>query len=188
MSRAEVLRYPDPPLRQGRVSLRRWELGDLPLVEEAARDVSLLQSTTLPSPYTPAGGRAFVERQWSRQSSGEGISLAIAESGHAVGSASLIIRRPGVADLGCWLVERMRGRGIAGCAIPLLTEWALEQPEVEAIEAFVDVENLASRRLLSRARLTEVGRRQHCVNDLHEELLVYRRSGSGSMPRPAALE
>lgn len=170
-----MLPYPDPPLRDGRVVLRRWLLEDVTLVEEAARDPLLLPGTTLPRDATPAAARAFVERQWSRNASGEGISLAIAVDGVAVGCVTLTTRRPPIADLGYWLVGRARGAGTGGRAIALVVPWALAQAGIEAVEAFVADRNIASRRLLDRAGFQAAGRRRHRVGELDEELLVYRR-------------
>lgn len=170
-----MLRYPDPPLADGGVGLRVWEIEDLALVEEASSDPLLLHGTTLPSPYEPDAGRTFVERQWSRQASGEGLSLAIAREGMAVGCATLRTRRPSVADLGYWLVDRARGDGVGGRAVALLVDWALTQPELTAVEAFVADDNVASQRVLDRAGFVHVGRARHLVSDLDDELRVYRR-------------
>ncbi|HEX3807769.1 MAG TPA: GNAT family N-acetyltransferase [Gaiellaceae bacterium] len=171
-----MLAYPEPPLADGDVALRRWEIADIALVEEASGDVELLPGTTLPREYTASAGIAFVERQWSRQTSDEGLSLAITVDGAAVGCATLMIRRPRVADLGYWLVERARGRGIARRSVAQLVEWALRQPEVDAVEAFVADDNQPSRRLLEAIHFSEAGRSHHRVNDLELDLLVYRRS------------
>ncbi len=170
-----MLPYPDGELTDGPVSLRRWTVDDLALVEEASHDEDLLAGTTLPRAFGPAEGLAFVERQWSRQTSGEGISLAIAHDGPAVGCTTLMLRRPGIGDLGYWLVDRARGRGIGTSAVSLMVEWALAQAEVDAIEAFVDDRNAVSRRLLERLGFACVGRRRHQVNDLDADLIVYRR-------------
>src|SRR5580693_3746834 len=56
--------------------LRPFQLSDLPLVEEAARDPYIPLITTVPAAYTPGEGRAFIERQWSRAADGTGYSFA----------------------------------------------------------------------------------------------------------------
>jgi hypothetical protein len=100
-------------LTDGAVRLRPWLAADLPLVEEAASDPVLRVGTTLPRRFTPAEGAAYIERQWSRQTRGEGWSLAITFDGRTVGCATLMLRRPAIADLGYWLVDRARGGGSA---------------------------------------------------------------------------
>jgi RimJ/RimL family protein N-acetyltransferase len=170
-----VLAYPDGHLTDGAVSVRPWATDDLALVEEASSDVDLLAGTTLPRSFTQAEGLAFIERQWGRRTSGDGVSFAIASAGAAVGCATLMLRRPGIADLGYWLVRRARGRGVGRTAVALVVDWALSRPEIDAVEAFVDDGNIASRRLLEGIGFTRVARRRHNVNDVDAELLVYRR-------------
>jgi hypothetical protein len=79
----------------------------LPFVREAVAVPELLVGTSLPDPYTEAEGRAFIERQWSRAESGEGIALAIEENraSVAVGCTTLMLRRAEIADLGYWLIQ-----------------------------------------------------------------------------------
>src|SRR3982751_6130397 len=76
----------EPTLNDGFVLVRRWCLDDLPLVAQASvPEEGLLRGSTLPRAYTPEEGEAFIERQWSRASSGQGLALAIEVEGEAVG-------------------------------------------------------------------------------------------------------
>jgi ribosomal-protein-alanine N-acetyltransferase len=174
----QVIAYPDPPLRTDFVALRRWERADLPLVQCSAEDHELVVGTTLPDPFTPDAGLAFIERQWSRAENEEGLSLAIqdARSGEAVGCVTLMLRRNQVADLGYWLVRPARGRGIGSATVALLVPWALRELDVEAVEAFVHPDNEASRRVLTKCDFTAQGSARHAVARIDDELLVYRRS------------
>lgn len=170
--------YPDPPLSGRAISLRRWELHDLPLVLEASGDADLVSGTTLPDPFSVHDGQAFIKRQWSRAESGEGLSLVIEDcaSKAAIGCVTLMLRRSGVADLGYWLLESARGRGKGREAVALVVPWALETLGVEMVEAFVHPHNRASRRLLAECGFSPAGSRLHAVGRIDEELLVYRRS------------
>lgn len=172
-----MIAYPDPPLAAGGVALRRWESDDLPLVRSACRDAELVSGTTLPVPFTTEDGLAFIDRQWRRAETGEGISLAIEDrlARSAVGCTTLILRRPGVGDLGYWLIREARGRGIGRATVEILVPWVFRQMDVEAIEAFVRPDNVGSRRILDRCGFTPIGSRRHRVGRVDEELLVYRR-------------
>jgi RimJ/RimL family protein N-acetyltransferase len=170
-----VIPYPAEPLVEDRVELRPWLASDLRLVEEAVQDAALLPGTTLPRTYSDAEGLAFIERQQRRQETGEGISLCITFEGHAVGCATLIGRRPRVADLGYWLVDRARGAGIGTLAVKLLVEWALGLHSLDAVEAFVAEDNVPSRRLLEGLGFRDMGVRTHRVNDFEGVLRAYRR-------------
>src|SRR6266550_494342 len=130
MSDQRAFSYPNPPLSDGIVVLRRWEEGDLDCVEQAAKDPDIPKGTTVPATFTPAEGRAWIERQWGRAENGEGLSLAIAvaASGEAVGAVVLMLRRqPLSAEIGYWLIERVRGRGLGSRAVALVAHWAVTE-------------------------------------------------------------
>jgi hypothetical protein len=95
---------PDPgALRSAGVVLRRWEYGDVACIEEASRDLVIPMGTTVPIRFTDFEGRAYVERQWGRHSSGEGLSLTMADpdSDVAVGQVNLLHRQQfGVVGIG----------------------------------------------------------------------------------------
>jgi [ribosomal protein S5]-alanine N-acetyltransferase len=173
-----VLEYPDPPLTDGTVLLRRWEEDDLACVEEGSRDPEIPQGTTVPAIFTPAEGRAWIERQWGRQENGEGLSLAIAraDSGEALGNINLLFRRqPTAAAIGYWLVERVRGRGLGSRAVALLAHWALADAALERVEALVLPDNVASQRVLEKAGFRREGllRSHLVVGDRRADALIY---------------
>jgi ribosomal-protein-alanine N-acetyltransferase len=170
-----MVAYPPRPFAEGGVELRPWAVTDLPLVEEAANDPLLRTWTTLPKAYKRDEGLAFIERQLNRQRTGEGLSLCITSDEEPVGCATLMFRRAGVADLGYWLVARARGSGVGTQAVTLLVRWAAEREELDAIEAFVADDNIASRRLLERIGFRDAGMKRHEVNDLVAVMRAYRR-------------
>jgi ribosomal-protein-alanine N-acetyltransferase len=141
-------------LRDAAVVLRRWSYDDLACIDEASRDPVIPSGTTVPSPFSDAEGRAFVERQWGRATSGEGLSLAIvdARSGSAAGLVCLLHRQqPGVVGLGYWIVTSRRRRRLAAGSVILLSRWALGLRSVDRIEAHVDPANRPSIRVLDGA-------------------------------------
>ena len=145
-------RYPDPPLTDGVVLLRPWTMDDVGCVEEASRDPAIPEGTTVPSVYTPAEGTAWIERQWARKESGEGISLSIADAaaGEALGLVTLVLRpqQGSTTGLGYWVIERARRRGLGSRAVGLVARWAVTDARLDRVEAFVEPENIASRRVL----------------------------------------
>ena len=146
------LEYPDPTLTDGMVVLRPWAMTDLRCIEEAGWDTRIPTGTTVPSVYSEAEGRAFVQRQLGRQTKGEGLALAIADaaSNEAVGQIVLLFRpqTTGVAGLGFWIIQRARRRGIATGAAKLLTFWALREGSLDRVEALVEPDNAVSVRVL----------------------------------------
>jgi RimJ/RimL family protein N-acetyltransferase len=154
-----LLAYPDPPLTDCTVLLRRWAEGDLGCVAEAGRDPRIPAGTTVPARFTVADGLAWIERQWGRADEG-GLSLAIADvgSGEALGMIALLSRpQPGTAGIGYWLIERSRGRGLGSRAVRLLARWAVTDAGLARVEALVDPDNVASQRVLEKAGFRREG-------------------------------
>jgi ribosomal-protein-alanine N-acetyltransferase len=154
------LPYPEPDLAGDLVRLRMWSYDDLPCVEAAATDPDIPRGTTVPPVYTEAEGRAFIERQWGRETSGRGLSLAIADIGsdRAVGLLFLGLRRTnGHCDLGYWLIPDVRGRGLGSEAVSLASGWVLSETEVYRLTAQVVPDNAASVAVLRKAGFREEG-------------------------------
>src|SRR5690242_10532883 len=145
---SSLLAYPDPPLTDGVVVLRRWERGDLGCVEEAAQDPDIPKGTTVPATFTPTEGLAWIERQWSRHDEGTGLSQAIADaaSNEALGAGVLMARKPGSFEIGYWLIPRARGLGFGSRAVGLLARWAVTAVPLARVEALVMPDNIASQR------------------------------------------
>ena len=168
--------YPAPELRDGVVRLRRWEHRDIECVRVAATDPRIPQGTTVPAVFSPAAASAFIERQWGRQTSGEGVSLAIEDdaAGTAVG---LVVAVPGRSRRGR---DRVLGRpacsrpAYAGRAVALLTPWLLDGTATR-VEAFVEPDNVASRRTLEACGFRQDGVRAAYL-DGERDVVVYSRS------------
>jgi ribosomal-protein-alanine N-acetyltransferase len=152
--------YPDPPLSDGVVVLRRWGPHHLGCVEEAAEDPDIPQGTTVPATFTRAEGLAWIERQWSRADNGTGLSQAIADaaSDEALGAAVLMARRPGTVEIGYWVIPRARGHGFGSRAVGLLARWAVTEGGLARVEALVVPDNVVSQRVLDKAGFRREGK------------------------------
>ena len=157
--RPPPLAYPDPPLTDGVVVLRRWARDDLGCVEEATQDPDIPKGTTVPATFTPAEGMAWIERQLSRHDEGTGLSQAIAHaaSNEALGAAVLMTRKPGTVEIGYWLIPRARGRGFGSGAVGLLARWAVIDVSLARVEALVVPDNIASQRVLEKVGFQREG-------------------------------
>ncbi|MGZ4587769.1 MAG: GNAT family N-acetyltransferase [Mycobacteriaceae bacterium] len=157
----EQLPYPDPPLSDGRIAMRRWQEADVECIRLASTDPDITQGTTVPSAFTTAEGLAFIRRQWNRVQNGEGVTQAVVEvrTDRAVGLMWVALRpQPHVGGLGYWIVPPERGRGVATAAVRLITPWALDALNLKRLEAWVQPQNLASQRVLRNAGFQKEGR------------------------------
>lgn len=171
----------DPsPLSDDRVTLRRWSFEDLGCVEEASHDPRIPAGTTVPAVFSPAAGRSFIERQWSRLDNAEGISLAIHgnDIDRAVGLVAMMLRpQPGVIGLGYWIVPSARRCGYAIAAATLASTWAIDEGGFARIEAWVEPDNTASQHVLTSAGFELEGRLRSFLTTgpTRTDALVYSR-------------
>ena len=155
------LPYPDPPLSDGRIGLRKWREADVECIRLAGTDPRIPKGTTVPATFTPAEGLAFIHRQWSRVESGEGVSQAVVEfdSDRAIGLIWVALRpQRHVGGLGYWIVPPARGRGVATAAVRLVIPWALDALRLRRLESWVEPDNLPSQRALRSAGFQQEGR------------------------------
>jgi len=146
-----VLVYPEPELRSETVRIRKWTYDDLKCIEAAGTDPEIPQGTTIPAVYTEVEGRAFIERQWSRNDDGQALALAIARAGtnEAVGHIYLALTRvKRQCRLGYWLIPEARRRGYGSDAVNLISRWLLTETDVYRLVAEVYPDNVASIRML----------------------------------------
>lgn len=146
---------PELALEGSGLQLRPFSMVDLPLIEEASRDPFIPLITTVPSSFTTEEGSAFIERQVSRRTGGEGWSLAIHDrsAGRAVGQIGLWLRNvhKGRAEIGYWVVASARGSGAAARATDLLSAWALSNLNVSRLSLFIEPWNTGSIRTAESA-------------------------------------
>ncbi|SEN97096.1 GNAT family N-acetyltransferase [Actinacidiphila rubida] len=136
-----------PVLPAGDYVLRRWELTDLAVVEEAAQDPYIPLVNTVPARYTRDAGIAFVERQWGRPASGlYPFAIARAVDGRAVGHAGLRALGPDRASVGYWVAPPGRRAGAAAAALRAITAWGHGELAVARLELHVEPWNTGSQR------------------------------------------
>jgi RimJ/RimL family protein N-acetyltransferase len=178
------LAYPTD-LGDGVIRLRPWTNADLGCVEQAAQDPRIPESTSVPARYTREEGLAFIARQHERLTSGQAVSVAIADhdTDEALGLVILQPRpQPGVAGLGYWIVPKARQRGLASRAIGLMTEWGLA--DFARVEAWVEPDNTASQRVLAANGFEREGllRSFLVLGTRRADVLVYSRLGRREVP------
>jgi RimJ/RimL family protein N-acetyltransferase len=134
------------------VLLRPFEQGDVPAIVEACQDPEIPRWTAVPSPYTEADARGWLE-------SDEEETFAIVDkaSGELLGSIGVRYPGSGVGEVGYWVKREARGRGVATRALALVARWALEGRDLGRCQLRADVENEASQRVAEKAGFVREG-------------------------------
>ena len=147
-----------PTLQYGLITLRPLKESDIPEIYASCQDPLIPQFTRVPVDYTLAHAEFFV-REKAPKSLVEKTELAFAidygngsdaEFAGVISFHSMDIPDL-VAELGYWLRAEARGKGVGTTAARLLTNFGFESMGFERIEALVDNENIASKKLLSAA-------------------------------------
>lgn len=142
-------------LRDGDIRLRAWTLNDIPAIVAACNDVDIHHwIPAVPSPYTEADARAFVEGEVP----GIGAQqFAIIEDGRVVGSIGMDVNNSGTGHIGYWCAREARGRGVTTRALRLLCKHAFDDLRLERLELITDPENHASQRVAEKVGFEREG-------------------------------
>lgn len=157
------LPFPDPPLTDELVALRRPRRADAQQRFEAFSDPLCLRfSWPLTETFTEEQVlRRFDYEEQARQH-GDELYLAVvnpAEIDEIWGGAALydVDRTQARAAIGYWLGPTARGRGVATRTLLLLARWAFDHLAIERLELTCAPDNLASRRVAERCGFTHEG-------------------------------
>lgn len=151
-----ALPYPDPPLSDGRITLRPWRESDAPALVAAFQDPEIPRWTFIPVPYSARDARDFIARQRRDRDGGVALAFAIVAAGddaRVLGGTGLepverVTRR---GEIGYWVAREHRGRGIATAAVRLLAAWALGDLGLRRLEILAFRGNAASERVAQNA-------------------------------------
>lgn len=157
------LSFPDPPLADEVVVLRRWEAEDVPGKVMGFADPSVQRfSWTKATPYTEEDARSFFAYQEEARQRGEELCFAFvepADPGMVLGGGSLydIDVEQGRAAVGYWLAPSSRGRGVATHATRLMARWAFDELGVARVDLTCGPDNERSQRVAERCGFVREG-------------------------------
>jgi RimJ/RimL family protein N-acetyltransferase len=157
VSRPIVL--PDPPLTDGRVTLRPWSTEDVPAIVAMCREPDVIRFTSVPVPYDADDARLWLDLHPSRLAAGDGAAFAITEDGaRPVGSIGVrVLHDQGIAETGYHVVAESRGSGLATAALRLIARWTFAELPVARLQLTTHLDNPASQRVAEKAGFTREG-------------------------------
>ncbi|MDQ2935414.1 MAG: GNAT family N-acetyltransferase [Chloroflexota bacterium] len=152
---------PPTELRDSGIILRPWRLADVPRVTEICQDNEIARWTLVPSPYQEQHARIWIEqtiRDWADRKHAT-FAITEADSGEVVGAIGLRLHGDYAVNgnIGYWVAEEARGRGIASTALRLLTRWGADQVGLSRLQLVTDPENIASQKVAERAGFSREG-------------------------------
>ena len=146
-----------PTLTRGLVTLRKPELKDTQAVFDGCQDPLIPRFTAISANYSMAHALDYVQRVDASLRTQRELPLVI-EYGNGddrkfAGTISFhsISVKNSVGEIGYWMSESMRGKSIATTAVRMLTDYGFATIGFKRVEAMVDIENIASTKLLTSA-------------------------------------
>jgi RimJ/RimL family protein N-acetyltransferase len=147
-----------PTLTYGTLTLRPSRESDIESIYQACQDPLISHFTTVPANYTLEHAQSFV-----RQLDPEGLQnkreirfIIESSQGATPGLAGVIsFHSPNfnnkVAEIGYWIAKEYRGKSIGTTAVKVLTNFGFETMGWNRIEAMIDHDNEASKKVVTRA-------------------------------------
>ena len=147
-----------PTLTHGLITLRAPQVSDIPAIYEGCQDPEIPIFTRIPSNYSLSNAEFFVrERSPNAFAIQTELQLSIihgtgddAKFAGVISFHSLNLHEH-VAEIGYWLSASMRRQGIGSTATKMLTQYGFDTIGFERIEAYVNVDNFGSRKLLANS-------------------------------------
>jgi RimJ/RimL family protein N-acetyltransferase len=129
----------------------------VPAVARACQDPQIPRWTMVPTPYLEADARTWLT-QVTDPAIEDHLALAMVTSkDEFVGSMSLFMVKPGVAEFGYWTAPEMRGRGYTPRALTLLARWAFDELRLPRLQLGTLPGNTASERVAEKAGFSREG-------------------------------
>lgn len=134
-------------------TLRPWRESDEQSLSYHANNINIWNNMRdmFPHPYTIERAQWWIQEGCKAKGT---FNLAIEVDGEAVGGIGLIFKEDvyrRTAEIGYWLGEEHRGKGIMSEAVRELTEYAFSNFDLVRIYASVFESNVASMRVLEKA-------------------------------------
>jgi RimJ/RimL family protein N-acetyltransferase len=177
---------PDPPLADSAVLLRPWRRSDVDQLFAACQDELIQRYIPVPRPYRRSDAEAYVERTIRQWADGSKAAFAMVppESPDSLWGAINVAIAGAVGNSGYWVIPDARGRGIAGHALRLITDWAFGSLDLGVILLEIRPENERSRAVARSAGYHESGRVDINVDTGKRGALLYSRLASDEVPAP----
>jgi RimJ/RimL family protein N-acetyltransferase len=155
------MRLDVPALSDDVVTLRPVDRDDLDAIVDACQDPEIPRFTRVPTPYSRRDAEAFVEASEAGWADGTSACFSVVGTGDGVLLGSVGVHRipddRSVAEIGYWVAQHARRRGIATRALRLASLWAVVDLGIRRLELMADIENVGSQAVAEAAGFTREG-------------------------------
>jgi RimJ/RimL family protein N-acetyltransferase len=190
-----ALRPPSAPLADEAIRLDPLDERYVRDFERLLGDPEVVRNTRVPSSPPPGFVSAWIGRYVDGWQDGSRAGFAIlSPEGAFLGFGGVVDMDLGArqGEIGYVVAREARRRGVAGRALRLITDWALDELGLERVELHIDPDNIASIRVAERCAYVREGvlRSLHFKEELRADTAIYsllrgdsRQSGRFRPPR-----
>ncbi len=134
-------------------TLRPLQESDIDPIFHACQDPTISAFTRVPYPYDREMAEEFVRESAFAYLNRIAVHFAIEIDGEFAGTIGLHTLKLSdhCAEVGYWIADSYRGKGICTEALLILTDFSLSVMRFRRLEALADFDNKASQRVLERA-------------------------------------
>jgi len=157
-----VLRYPDPPLTDGVITLRAKRRDDVDALVAACQDPEIPRWTRVPQHYGREDALGWIAASELELAAGTAIHwLAVDGGDRLLASISVmqIDRAAGTGEIGYWVARAARGRGVARRSVALASGWATSELGLTTLVIEVHEANAPSQAVARAAGFVPAGER-----------------------------
>jgi RimJ/RimL family protein N-acetyltransferase len=171
-------------LSDGVIALRAFDDADVDQLRSACQDAQIQRFIPIPRPYRREHAVAYVTRARRQWDEGTKVAFAVVDAT----APSVVLGAINVALCGAagtaayWVAPAARRRGVAVCALRLLTEWAFQTLELGVIILEIRPENVASQRVALAVGYHEAGRLDVNLDTGERDGLIYARLAADVAP------
>jgi RimJ/RimL family protein N-acetyltransferase len=166
-------------MQDGELRLEPLGSAHLEGLAELGRDADVQRFTYVPSPWVEGFEHTWLRRYDQPNGQRAGFAIVDEDSGEFLGMAALVRldRDAREAEAGYIVAPAAMGRGVAVRALRLLTEWSLQELDLERVELRIEVENEPSIHVAERAGYVREGvlRSVHFKQGQRADIAVYSR-------------
>ena len=170
------------PLRDGDLSLLLLDEGVPALLVAASHDEQITRWTQVPEAISlfEAG---LVTAGWSSNPTVVRLQVCLPDLSPA-GMVTVWINDSGEAEVGYWLLESARGRGVATRALRLLSEWAFATCDLELLQLTTLPGNTRSERVAQAGGFRDAGTVARDVKGGARTMRLWVRNRGGALRHP----
>jgi len=138
------------------LKLRPLREDDIDSIFNACQDPTISAFTRVPFPYDRTMAEDFVRESDIAYRNHVTISFAIEVEGEFAGTIGLHSIQLGdhMAEIGYWVKQDFRGRGICTAALKMMSDFSLDVMGFRRLEALADFDNSASQKVMEKAGFT----------------------------------